>query len=855
MRPSHIPRTVLLAMLYVFLCKAASADTRDRTISQFQHTEWTAREGAPSPIWALAQTTDGYLWLAADSGLFRFDGVQFERYGLKSGAKSGSESVYSLLATSDGGLWIGLHFGGASYLKDGRMTSYGEPEGLPPGTLNTFAVDREGTVWAAANGGLARLEGSGWQRIGQDWGYRGKSAKSVLMDREGTLWVATEDTVVFLPRGQKVFRETGERVSSGEMVNRMAQAPGGRVWLSEYGKRSKPVMVQRRKSRQQVPEIETSGGSILFDHAGSLWIADGDHGLLRVRFPERLKGGKIAHSSPAVETFGKRDGLTDNLTNAVFEDREGNIWFGTGTGLDRFRATNIVPIPFPTAMSVVALAGGIQGSDWAGVWSGLRGEALLHIPGTAPIAHRFEHWVSCAYRGANGDLWLGTQDGLWRFGNGRFVRVPLPEEITKGSDVQALAEDHSGNLWVSIIRNGVFLRAHGVWMRSGSIPNLPYPGVLTMMTDSAGRAWFGYVDGRIALLDGNIVRVFSPQDGLQVGVVKAIHEHGQHIWIGGEQGLALFDGSRFRTLTADGGPALSGISGIMETASGDLWLNAAPGIIHIPAAEIGRAIETRDYRVHGEVFDYLDGLPGKALPLRPLPGVVASSDGKLWFATTGGIVQVDANHLTRNAMPPPVFIRSVDSDAKAYAPSADLHLPSRMTSLHIAYTALNFAVPERVRFRYRLEGFDKYWQEANTRREAFYTNLAPRHYRFRVIACNNDGVWNEQGAATEFSILPAFYQTRWFLLLCFVAAGLLVWMVYQWRLSLAAARLDQKFQERLAERTRIAGDLHDTLLQGFLGAAMRLHVANKHLPSDWPAKPLVAEVLEQMRNVIDEGRN
>jgi hypothetical protein len=376
-----------------------------------------------------------------------------------------------------------------------------------------------------------------------------------------------------------------------------------------------------------------------------------------------------------------------------------------------------------------------------------------------------------------------------------------------------------------------------------------------MMIDSAGRAWFGYVDGRIALLDGNIVRVFSPQDGLQVGVVKAIHEHGQHIWIGGEQGLALFDGSRFRTLTADRGPALSGISGIMETASGDLWLNAAPGIIHIPAAEIGRAIETRDYRVHCEIFDYLDGLPGKALPLRPLPGVVASSDRQLWFATTGGIVQVDPDHLTRNAYPPPVFIRSVDSGAKAYAPSADLHLPSRMTSLHIAYTALNFAVPERVRFRYRLEGFDKDWQDAGTRREAFYTNLAPRHYRFHVIACNDDGVWNETGAALEFSILPAFYQTSWFLLLWFAAAGLLVWLVYQWRLRLVTARLNMQFRERLAERTRIARDLHDTLLQGFLSASMHVHVADNHLPRDSAAKPFVAQALELMKHVIDEGRN
>ena len=258
--------------------------------------------------------------------------------------------------------------------------------------------------------------------------------------------------------------------------------------------------------------------------------------------------------------------------------------------------------------------------------------------------------------------------------------------------------------------------------------------------------------------------------------------------------------------------------------------------------------------MHCELFDFRDGLPGTAEQGSPLPSALASSDGRLWFRTTGGAVQIDPEHLSRNAIPPPVFVRSLDSEGREYVLTTDLKLPVRTTRVHIEYTALNFSVPERVRFRYKLEGTDKDWQDVGTRREAFYTNLRPGQYRFHVIACNNDGVWNEEGAALQFNILPAFYQTKWFLLLCLTAAGWLAWAAYRWRVRQVTARLDLQFRERLSERTRVAQDLHDTLLQDVLSASLQLQVAEARLPTDSPAKPIVGEVLDLMGSAIDGGR-
>ena len=303
-------------------------------------------------------------------------------------------------------------------------------------------------------------------------------------------------------------------------------------------------------------------------------------------------------------------------------------------------------------------------------------------------------------------------------------------------------------------------------------------------TDSLGRVWFGYAKSQLAVLDGDRVRRFGPSDGLQVGNIKAIYGRGPEIWIGGEFGLEQFDQGRFHKIAAVDDQWLRGISGIVETANGDLWLNAISGIFHIRKAEISEALKDSAYRVKGEHFGRREGLSGIATQLRPLPTAIEGTDGRLWFTLRNGVVWLNpAAYSEKRTVPPPITIQSVSADDKVYAPDPRLSLPAHTSSVQISYTAVSLSDPEAIRFRYKLQETDKDWHEAATATPVTYRNLPPGSYHFSVEASDTNGVWSGAPANMAFTILPAFYQTIWFRLLCVAAFLAFLWGLYQLRVQ------------------------------------------------------------------------
>jgi signal transduction histidine kinase/ligand-binding sensor domain-containing protein len=847
-----------IGLFAALICTPALAFQSNRTIAQFAHTSWTAKEGAPNAVHALAQTTDGYLWMGGPTGLYRFDGIRFEHYKPPSGEGLRSEYVGCLMATPDGGLWIGFSSGGADFLKGGRITSYGEPEGFLPGVVFSFAMDQEGTVWAATQTGLARLAGSRWQRIGKDRGYPGTGAVALFVDRAGTVWVAPGKSLLFLRRGETTFRIAVNHLNS--TTDSIAQTPDGTLWLSELSgdplrnskvRTVRPVSLRHSESPETLPQIlEIDNVNVsLIDHAGSLWITSTD-GIFRVPFPELLGSNKTSRfEGPAFDTFTEKNGLSMNRTYPVIEDREGNIWIASDRGLDRFRETNVVPITHLTGPLVV----GEEGDVWFPTWDFPESQ-LIHLRGVMASSQPLDATPLIASKGSHGVIWMAGREGIWRYTKDRLDRIPIPDGINRLSVFRAIAEDASGNLWVSIAPKGVFRWMNGDWTLFGNLEDLPKQIARTLLADSTGRVWFGYDGSKVARLEGDSVKTFSSADGLNVVNAQTIYEYRGHIWIGGEHGLALLINGHFQSLIADTDAVFRGISGIVETAKGDLWLNATPGIVRISASEIRRIMKDPAYRVHCEIFDVLDGLTGTAIQIRPNPTLVASSDGRLWFLTYDGVFQIDPNHLSRNNLPPSVFVRSVSSGGVTY-PSVG-NMPPGTTNVNIEYTAPNLSVPERVRFRYMLEGIDRTWQDAGTRREAFYTNLRPAQYRFHVIACNNDGVWNDVGASVEFSIAPAWFQTIWFGSLCVCLFLFLLWLLYQLRLKQIEGQFHVALEARVDERTRIARELHDTLLQSFHALLLRFQAVSNVLPErPEEAKRRVDSAIEEASNAITEGRD
>ena len=829
---------VCAALMCAFISTAAPAARAQRpppAIRELDHTAWTIRDGAPTSIQALAQSADGMLWLGTMTGLYQFDGARFEPFEPPPGVALPALSVSALLALPDGKLWIGYSRGGASVLAGGRLVSYGERDGLPGG-ITALAIDSAGAIWAATTAGLARFQDGRWQRMGPESGYPGGMTSDLLVDRRGTLWAAASSGVFVRARGDTRFSARApslDPTGSGGGVPR--EAPDGSVWGASMTLGLTRLADPAGEPTPMRPEAERlrEAWGVLIDRHSNAWLME-RLGLARVTLAiPSDRGQQNSTRQPLPVTSVPLAG--GSRPNALLEDREGNVWVGTTDGLDRFRETKLTPVIFPGPTIMPALAAGERGSVWVGSLS----EYPLFSVGDSVVVHRGgPNDISCAYRDLRGGVWLGGPPGLWYAPatgtslGARFSRIALPAESGTG-EVQAIAHSLSGDLWVSVRgpqTRGVFRRRSGVWSLVPAPARMSDQIALTIVTDSADRTWFGYPQNRLMLATGDSTRIYSEADGLQVGALTAMFVRGTRLWVGGESGLMVLEGERFRSIDAT--VRLRAITGIVETANGDLWLNGAGGVTHIESRELGRALQNTGYRVRAERFDYHDGFNGQAPQVSPFPTAIEGGDGRLWFATESGVAWIDPTNIRRNTLPPTVQIRAVSAGGRRYAVGNRIALPPGISDLQIAYTASSLAMPDRVRFRYRLAGTDTAWQEPGGRREAYYTNLKPGSYRFQVMAANEDNVWNEDGASIDFDIPPTFAQTKAFLILCVAAGAIVLLLLAQWRQRRMERVLRAQFEATLAERARVARELHDTLLGDMAGVAMQLNAGARRLAAD-----------------------
>ena len=827
------------------LCQAAES------VSEFHHNAWTGL-GA---VFDIKQSAEGYLWLTTSRGVRRFDGVRFQTVEEVTRGTVLDSEIDSVFLSSSGGIWLTTQGAGLLFWKDGKLTAYPDRRCTPTRKQGQIIEDRDGSLWVQATAGLFRLRGSRCEQIGAEQGYPGRFPAGILLDSDGTLWVKPiAGSLRFLPRGQQKFQTSpyGEGTSTGFAW--LHEAPDGSIWLSDdqglrrvAGKLSlaaTPVTAPVSKQKKRF-------GDFAFASDGSLWSAT-DAGVTRFEHVDRWPAPAAAAKAPG-ETFAPQTGLSSDAVSKVLIDREG-VWIGTNSGLDRLRRARLTTVLLPHASEhEFSVAAGEAGSVWTGnsnlpLTHVLADGAITTFPATRQtISVRRDHTGTIWSAGA-GDFYL------WRSGPNGFAPLHYPEE--KVDAVIFTAVDRKGDLWITTNSGRAWHLSNGSWNDETATLGKK-PGIKGAMTDdAAGNVWFAF-SNKVVKWDGSTFSRFSFPDGQRGVSENTMSVRGEHVWLAGAGGVQLFMMGGFHLMKWRD-PGMPGrLSGIVETRTGDLWMNGFSGIAHLSATEVNRWLQHPDAPVSGERLDELDGLPGFSEEPLPEPSVVEAPDGRLWFATTRGIAWLDPAALERdrNQVPPPVFISSVIANAKTFVGADGLTLPAHTENLEFDYTALSLAIPERVQFRYKLDGIDEGWQNAGTRRQAFYTKLRPAHYTFHVTACNNDGVWNEAGAALDFSVAPAYYQTVWFRVSVAAAILALLAALYRLRLRQMSRQFSIRMEERVNERTRIARDLHDTLLQGFQGVLLKFSAVSYMLPDDSRARAVLEQAIEQARQSIAEGRD
>jgi ligand-binding sensor domain-containing protein/signal transduction histidine kinase len=841
-------RRAVLALLLAASHAALALDPQ-RSLDHYGDQVWRTDSGLPqNTIHAILQTRDGYLWLGTDGGLVRFDGADFVTFDTENTPQFASDTVYDLMQDESGTLWISSAAGLVSY-RGGAFHAYTSAQGLSADTVWFSYEDRRHRIWAITSGGPAFFDGKGFASVAGAQAAGPLNRRALAEDAQGTLWLGGSSGVFRFDLRPATPR-LAAHLLGGVEVDSLALDRQGRLWigasegLERYaGGALTAVALAANKTEVTALDPDAAGGMwvgtaggllhvssdglalavdgpkervdrLFRDRQGTLWIAT-EHEVFRL-------------ASNQLETFGRASALAGVRALAMYEDREGNLWIGADSGgLNLLRDQKFTTYTTSDGLSgnfVRCVFQSAAGELWIGTdGAGLNRRTSSGFAHLTTFDGLSSNVILSLADGDHGDLWVGTPNGLNllhpQSSGGRIERFTsadgLPDDF-----IRSLYTDRDGSLWIGT-QHGLAHRARGKFTSYSSMDGLGSDFIGAILRSSPADLYVG-TSGGLSRWHGDAFSNLTVKQGLSNNTVTAIAQDTQGtLWLGTNGGgldrlrdgaPAAFPGS------AKGLPGT--IYGILEDASGNLWLSSQTGIFRVSIAQLNAYAAGAIHAIAATGYGTADGMNIRECSGGGHPAAWKLADGSLWFATLDGVSFIDPAHVPKNGVPPPVVIEKVLVDDQPRSLDQELTIKPGAKRLEFQYAGLSFVAPQKVQYRYQLQGFDHGWIEAENRRAAFYTNLPPGRYRFEVMAANNDGVWSVTGASLALRLLPHFYQTWWFYSALALAGLLLGYLAYRWRVL----QVEAQWGAVLAERGRLAREIHDTLAQGFVGISVQLEV-------------------------------
>jgi signal transduction histidine kinase/ligand-binding sensor domain-containing protein len=799
----------------LMLTSSAMALDPARALTQYNHRIWQMQQGLPqASIYASLQSRDGFIWLGTLTGLVRFDGVRFTPLNNAGDVSLEKIWVRCLAEDRDQSLWVGTDGQGLYRISPSAPAHFDSTNGLPSNVIHALVTNPDGTVWIATAGGLVKYSQGGFKVLGSSQGISCDDIRCVAAALNGKLWVAGPDpSQIYVGDGNSFTHVEIKSIPPFNTITSMAITAGGQIWIG------------------------TSSGILRLDHDEQRWFTsrdglandcvyclnNGSDGALWAG----TKDGFSRLRSEGIESFRANDGLSQSSVFTVMEDHEGSLWVGTKHGLNQFSDRRAIPFTISEGLSSNKTGAIMQDSE-GNILVGTKDAGLSRFDGRrfVPAGQIGAAAISMAPDSTDG-FWVGTDHGLKRMQHGQLAENLTTADGLPADEITCLQNESDGTLWVGTPSGVATLRNRKIVALRG-IDTVSHTQILTI----------GHYHGSILLATtGGLLQysksklaVFSGGQNASTAWLRDIdclcEDHAGMLWIGTHgDGLRLIDGNRQFAFSIRQGLFDDDIFGITIDDFDRVWMACSKGVFWVQRDDLLRLAAGQTTTIRSFPFSPTDNLRTVECQSGVQPVVIKAADGKIWFSTIRGVIVFDPAHLLRTAAVPPPTVEEVIVNGQSQEPGSIHELSPWQRNLEFRYAGLSFASPNAMRFRYQLEGFDKDWIDAGTRREAFYTNLSPGKYRFKVMASYPETAFSGAPAILQFILLPRFYQRVWFLpmvALVMVALGI---SLYRGRMQ----RIRQRIAAIVAERSRIARELHDTLLQGFSGVTMEMQALSMRL--------------------------